>query len=47
MSDTEVLPSTPNAFLHPDVNGDTSRKTDSGGCSDMEPTSRSQLLLEV
>ena len=43
-SDTEVLPMTPNAFLHPNVNGDISVKTDSGGCPDMEPTSRSQLL---
>ena len=44
MSDTEVLPLTPNAFLHPNVNGDISVKTDSGECPDMEPTSRSQLL---
>ena len=43
-SDTEVLPMTPNAFLHPNVDGDISVKTDSGGCPDMEPTSRSQLL---
>ena len=35
---------TPNAFLQPNVNEDISVKTDSGGCPDMEPTSRSQLL---
>ena len=44
MSDTEVLHLTPNAFLLPNVNGDISVKMDSGGCPDMEPTSRSQLL---
>ena len=43
-SDTEVLPLTPNAFLHRNIDGNISVKTDSGGCPDMEPTSRSQLL---
>ena len=43
-SNTEVLPLMPNAFLHPNINGDISVKTDSGWCPDMEPTSRSQLL---
>ena len=42
-SDTEVLPLTPNAFLHPNVNGDISVKMDSGECPDMEPISRSQI----
>ena len=42
-SDTEVLPLKPNAFLHPNVNGDIFVKTDSGECSDMEPISWSQL----
>ena len=40
-SDTEVLF---NAFLHPNVIGDISVKMNSGGCPDMEPTARSQLL---
>ena len=44
MFDTEVLP---NAFLHPNVYGDISVKMDSGGCPDMEPTSRSQLLEKL
>ena len=39
-SDTEVLPLTPNTFLHPNVNVDISVKMDSGRCSDMEPNSR-------
>ena len=43
-SDTEVLPLTPNTFLYPNGNGDISVKTDSTGCPDIEPTSRSQLL---
>ena len=43
-SDTEVLSLIPNAFLHPNVNEDISVKADSGGWSDMQPTSRSQLL---
>ena len=30
-SDTEVLLLTPNAFLHPNFNGNISVKTDSGG----------------
>ena len=46
-SDTEVLPLTTNAFLHPNVNGDISVKTDSGECLDMEPTSRSQLFDDL
>ena len=39
-SDTGILPLTPNAFLHPNVNGEISVKTG----PDMEPTSRFQLL---
>ena len=44
VSDTELLPLTPNAFLHPNVNGEIWVKIDSGGSPDIEPTSRSQLL---
>ena len=44
MSDTEVLPLTHNAFLHPNVNGEIFVKMNSGGCPGMKPTSRSQLL---
>ena len=46
-SDTEVSPLTPNAFLHPNINGDISVKTDSGGCSDVEPTFRSQFIVTL
>ena len=46
-SDTEVLPLTPNAFLHPNVYGNISVKTDSGGCPDIKPISRSQLLDDL
>ena len=46
-SNTEVLPLTPNAFLHPNVNGDISVNKDSSGCPDMEPNSRSQLLDDL
>ena len=44
-SDTEVLPLTPNVlFTVQMLMGDISVKTDSGGCLDMEPPSRSQLF---
>ena len=46
-SGTVILLLTPNAFLHPNVNVDISVKMDSSGCPDMEPTSRSQLLVAL
>lgn len=47
MSDTELLSLIPSAFLHPNVNGEISVRTDSGGSPEMEPTSRSQLLVDL
>ena len=42
--DIELLPLTPNAFLHSNVSGEIAVKTDSGRSPVIEPSSMSKLL---